>query len=165
METNKVKAFYTNNKIKIYSIYILFFVFISWYGATNNFSYKSFQDCLLSKVQGNAQLLTIANIACEKEIQIEFERLQNQLSHSFNFKGALEDGRTTYEIYEYLSNKHIGFLTIASVDNGVRRLIDHDGSRVSNALKGLLLGGMTGLSIGLIIELLMMLFKGRKSEK
>ena len=165
METNKVKLFYTNNKIKTYSIYILFFVFISWYGATDNFSYKSFQDCLLSKVQGNAQLLTIANIACEKEIQIEFERLQNKRSHSFNFKGALEDGRTTYEIYEYLSNKNIGFLTIASVDNGVRRLIDHDGSRVSNALKGLLLGGMTGLSIGLSIELLMMLFKGRKSEK
>lgn len=165
MKIDKIKPFYSEHKVKIYSIYILFFVFISWYGATNNFSYKSFQDCLLSKVQGNAQLLTIANIACEKEIQIEFERLQNQRSHPFNFKGALEEGLTTFEIYEYLSSKHIGFLTIASVDNGARRLLDHDGSRVSNALKGLLLGGMTGLSIGLVIELLMMFFKGVKSEK
>ena len=165
METNKVKTFYTNNKVKIYSIYALFFVFISWYGTTNNYSYKSFEDCLLSKVQGNAQLLTIANTACEKEIKIEFDRLKNNQMHSFVFKLALDEGYSTNDVYEYLANKNIGFLTIESVDNGARRLLHHDGSRASNTLKGLLLGCMAGFSIGLIIELLMMLFKGRKSEK
>lgn len=165
MKIDKIKPFYSEHKVKIYSIYILFFVFISWYGATNNFSYKSFQDCLLSKVQGNAQLLTIANIACEKEIKIEFDRFKKDRTDSFDFKGALDEGYSTNDVYEYLANKHIGFLTIASVDNGARRLLDHDGSRESNALKGLLLGCMTGLSIGLLIELLMSLFKGVKSEK
>ena len=165
METNNVKAFYANNKVKIYSIYTLLFIFISWYGATNNYSYKSIQDCLLSKVQGNAELLNIAQVACEKEIQFEFEKLKKERGHQYDFKGALEAGWTTYDIYELLTNNEIKFTTIQSVDNGIKKLLYHDGDRGSNALKGLLLGCMAGLSIGLIIELLTMLFKGRKSEK
>jgi len=165
MKIDKIKPFYSEHKVKIYSIYLLFFIFLSWYGTTNNYSYKSFQDCLLSKVQGNAQLLTIAKVACEKEVQTEFEELKKERSHQYDFKGALEAGWTIFDIYETLSNNEIKFATVKSIDNGIKKLLYHDGSRGSNALKGLLLGCMTGLSIGLVIELLMMIFKGRKSEK
>lgn len=164
MKFDKVKPFYLAHKVKIYSIYVLFFIFVSWYGTTNNYSYKSFQDCLLSKIQGNAQLLTIANTACDKEILVEFDQMKEDWRHSFNINAALEDSRTPHEIYEYLSSRRIEFLTLRSVNNGLERMLYHDESRVSNALKGLLLGGMTGFSIGLVIELLMMIFKSKKYE-
>ena len=99
------------------------------------------------------------------EFNSAFEKIKKDWAHLFDFKGAIDGGYTKKEIVEELSKKTIEFLTIRSVNSGIRKLKSNDEDRMIGVLKGGVIGSIIGYLIGLIIEISMFLIKRFKNEK
>ncbi len=166
MKIENLKKLYKDNKFIIYLVAgVLAIILLSWYGTTYRYSYKSYEECLLIKMQNNEKLYFVAQMVCDKEVEVEFEKIKKDWDHLFDFKRAIDDGYTKKEIIEELSKNQIEFLTIRSVNLGIRKLISNDEDRMIGVLKGGVIGSIIGYLIGLIIEISMFLIKRFKNEK
>jgi hypothetical protein len=118
-------------------------------GSSNNDTFRSIEDCVLSKIENNAALYQVGFNACKKEFERSVTIISNNSKEDEKqINSWIKEGYDKTSIYEFYANEEYGVLSEKSISRGWTRLTSNKNDRLINSLRGLFLGLGLALVVG-----------------